>query len=164
VWTCLARSAILAGMKIWISFALLAAACGSKAPAAATSPGEGSAVAVVLPDVPFDDLDHEQRIEFMKQKVVPVMKPIFQKHDAKEFAEFGCPTCHGKSAETGKFEMPNPDLPKLHLGDLSKHEKDDVEWMSTEVLPTMAKIIGEALATETTKGFNCLECHTPAAP
>ena len=42
---------------------------------------------VALPDLPFDKLEHDQRIEFMKQKVMPVMKPIFQNHDAKDFAE-----------------------------------------------------------------------------
>jgi mono/diheme cytochrome c family protein len=148
------------GMKA--SFRLLAvlfaAACGSKSPAPAAPAGEAE---VVLPDVAFDKLDHEQRIAFMKQKVMPAMTPIFQHHDPKDFAEFGCKTCHGPDAKERKFEMPNPGLPKLNFKDLSKFKKEDLEWMGKEVMPTMAKLLGEEPYSDANpKGFGCLECHT----
>lgn len=71
---------------------LLAAACGAKAaPAPTTTATEEKQV--TLPEgVSFDQLDQDQRVELMKQKVVPAMKPIFQNHDAKKFAELGCKT------------------------------------------------------------------------
>jgi hypothetical protein len=157
------RSFILAAMKLFAAAVLLTAACGSK-PTTPTTPtgGEGSA-AMVLPDVPFDKLDHEQREEFMKQKVVPVMKPLFVNHDPKDFAqtEFGCQTCHGEQVKDDHFDMPNPKLPKLNLKDLSKFKTEDVEWMGKEILPAMAKILNEPVASEANpKGFGCLECHT----
>ena len=116
---------------------------------------------MALPDVPFDQLDHDQRIEFMKQKVVPEMKRIFQSHDASDFAGFGCVTCHGDQAKEGHFDMPNPKLPKLNFGDMSKFKKEDVEWMEKEVKPAMARILGvPEYSKDNPKGFGCPACHT----
>ncbi|HEU4729905.1 MAG TPA: hypothetical protein VFT22_18540 [Kofleriaceae bacterium] len=147
-------------MKLAVVCAVLCAACGSKPPSDTTpKPAEGAVV--VLPDVPFDQLDQDQRKEFMKQKVVPQMKVIFQNHDAKDFAGFGCKTCHGEEAKDGHFDMPNPKLPKLNFKDMSKYKKADLEWMNKEVEPTMAKILGMPVySKENPKGFGCLNCHT----
>jgi len=142
---------------------LLVAACGSSTvkPTEPVAAATQEPAQVVLPDgVPFEKLDQEQRIEFMKQKVVPVMKPIFQNHDATKYAEFGCVTCHGEQAKQGHFDMPSPHLPKLDFKDMSKFEKEDLEWMGTQVKPTMAKLLGEPEYTpETPTGFGCLHCH-----
>jgi hypothetical protein len=142
------------------------AACGGKSAPPTTTP-EASKVQEppkALPDVPFDQLDQDQRAQFMKEKVVPAMKPVFQNHDPKAYAEFGCQTCHGKEAAKGHFDMPNPDLPKIGKStDWSKLKKEDLEWMKTEVKPTMAKVLKEPeWSPETPKGFGCVECH-PAA-
>lgn len=146
---------------------VFAAACGSKSSTENTTPIDPNADSgnadVVLPDVPFDQLDHDQQIEFMKTKVMPTMGPIFKNHDAKEFAEFGCKTCHGPGAEKGEFVMPNSDLPVLDFKDTSKYEKADLEWMSNEVKPTMAKLLGEPeYSQENPTGFGCGNCHTIA--
>ena len=115
-----------------------------------------------LPDLPFDKLDRDQRIEFMKQKVMPAMKASFQNHDATDFAGFGCVTCHGEQAKEGHFDMPNPKLPKLNFNDMSSFKKEDLEWMQKEVWPTMGKILDLPLhSKENPKGFGCLACHTP---
>jgi mono/diheme cytochrome c family protein len=150
---------ILLRMKASLALVLiLAAACGSKSPTPATPGGEAQ---VALPDVPFDRLDHEQRIAFMKQKVMPAMTPIFKNHDPKDFAEFGCTTCHGPGAKDGHFDMPNAGLPKLDFQHLDKFKQADLEWMGKEVMPTMAKLLGQEPYSEANpKGFGCLECHT----
>jgi len=149
-------------MRLLVAVVLVASACGSKSPSSSTMPGgEGDSAAVALPDVPFEQLDQDQRAEFMKQKVVPVMKPLFQSHDAKDFAEFGCQTCHGAQAKDGHFDMPNPKLPKLNFNDLSKFKKEDLEWMHNDIEPTMGKILNKPLySKENPKGFGCLACHT----
>lgn len=141
---------------------LFAAACGSSKPAetTTTTPVTEKPAEVVLPDVAFDQLDHDQKIEFMKHKVVPTMAPIFKNHDPQEFAEFGCVTCHGKQAKDGHFDMPSTDLPKLNFKDMSKFKKEDLEWMGKEVKPAMAKLLGEAEYTpENPTGFGCQDCH-----
>lgn len=144
-------------MRALLAAALVLAACGSKAPA--TTP-PGGAADVALPDVPFDKLDHEQRIAFMKQKVVPAMKPVFQNHDPKDFAEFGCQTCHGAQAKEGHFDMPNPGLPKLDFKHMERYTRASLEWMGKEVMPTMARTLGREPYSETNpSGFGCLACH-----
>lgn len=140
---------------------VLAAACGGKSAAPASSAPAPAA----LPDVPFAKLDHGQRIEFMKQKVVPAMQPVFQKHDAKRYAEFGCITCHGEQAKEGHFDMPNPGLPKIGVSQefYAKFKPEDLQWMGQDVLPTMAKLLGEEPSfTEPAPkvGFGCAGCHT----
>jgi hypothetical protein len=153
-------------MKLVVVAIALSVACGSKPPAdtTPTTPKPTAGAAVVLPDVPFDKLDHDQRIEFMKQKVLPQMKVVFQNHDPKHFAEFGCKTCHGDQAKDGHFDMPNAKLPKLNFNDMSKFKKEDIEWMGKEVMPTMANILGQPVySKENPKGFGCLECHTQEA-
>ena len=160
-------------MKLIATILVIAAACGGTPATTSTTPKEpeagakegeaakaGEAATVELPDVPFDKLEHDQRIAFMKQKVVPAMRPIFQNHDSK-YAKFGCQTCHGEQAKEGHFDMPNPKLPKLNFTDMSKFKKEDIEWMKTEVMPTMGKILQLPLhSQENPKGFGCLNCHT----
>jgi hypothetical protein len=149
-------------MKLLVAGLVLAAACGSKSPSAATTPEAGGGTAVAaLPDVPWEKLDHAQRIEFMKQKVVPTMKPIFQAHDANDFADFGCQTCHGDGAKEGHFDMPNPRLPKLNFQDMSKFKKADLQWMDKQVEPTMARMLGlPPYSKDQPEGFGCPTCHT----
>jgi len=144
---------------VLVTTLLLAACGGASTPAPTTTPAEGATAA--LPNVPFEKLDHDQQIQFMKEKVVPAMKPLFQKHDAAKYAEFGCKTCHGEGAEKGEFEMPFAGLPKLDFADMSKFDKDDLEWMGTVIKPEMAALLGESEYTpENPTGFGCLHCHT----
>jgi hypothetical protein len=134
----------------------VAIGCGRVAPH-----GHAPSATAVLPDVPFAQLDREQRAQFMKDRVVPTMKPLFERHDPKKFAAFGCKTCHGPRAERGDHEMPNEALPVLELADMSKHEQADIEWMSTQIKPTMAKLLREPEHSDANpNGFGCLRCHT----
>jgi mono/diheme cytochrome c family protein len=154
---------MLAAMKFACVLLLVPAlaACGSKS-SSATSPQADNAK-VVLPDVPFDQLDQDQRVEFMKQKVVPAMEPVFKNHDPKEYAEFGCQTCHGKQAAQGHFDMPTTDIPKLSFKDMSKFKPEDLEWMGKEVKPAMAKLLGRPEfdpEKPDPKAFGCQNCHT----
>lgn len=143
----------------YLALILFVAACGSKAPATSTT---AQPTATALPDLPFEQLDHEQRAEFMKQKVMPAMEPIFKNHNPDKFAEFTCVTCHGKQAKDGHFDMPSTELPKLNFKDTSKFKKEDLEWMSTQVKPEMAKLLGLPEfdpANPDPKAFGCQNCH-----
>jgi len=148
-------------MKLFVALVAFSAACGST-PAPATTPPPATEAVVTLPDLPFAELDHGQKVAFMKQKVMPAMKPLFQAHDPKDFAEFKCTTCHGEGAKEGKFEMPNAKLPKLNFADHnSKFKKEDLEWMAKDIMPTMGKILNLPLySPDNPKGFGCLACHT----
>jgi hypothetical protein len=139
------------------------AMAGSDAGSAA---GSGSAMAGSGSDAgeesAFDKLTHDEKVKLMKTKVMPAMKAAFQKFDRKEYANFGCKTCHGKDPQKSKYEMPTPDLPVLDFDKIKAGKVDPkvLEFMSKVVKPEMAKILGEPEMTETQKGFGCLNCHT----
>ena len=155
------RHARIAALLAVASAALLAC---SAPPSSPMGPRRGGGAAVaVLPDVPFAQLDHDQRKQMMHERVVPAMKPLFQQHDATMFSDFGCATCHGDGVADKTFAMPNPKLPELDLADTSHYEARDLEFMSKVVKPTMAKLLGEReFSQENPHGFGCLDCHMPA--
>ncbi|MBA3458854.1 MAG: hypothetical protein H0T46_02755 [Deltaproteobacteria bacterium] len=133
------------------------------APAPTGGSGSGSGSAAPAGEWEFDKLSYEEKRAFMKEKVVPTMKPLFQKFDAKEFASFGCKTCHGKDPQKTKYEMPSPDLAALDFTALEqgKQEPEMAKWMSEVVKPEMAKLLKEEEMTKSNpKGFGCLACHT----
>lgn len=138
---------------------LSAVSCGGSAPAPEAAP-ESSPTAgaepaeVASPDAWSDDLSEEQKIAFMKAKVVPGMAPIFA-----DEADFGCATCHGP-----KYESPQAYLPKLVFkqGNLTAFaEKPEIsKFMAEKVSPEMAKILGKAPYDPAThQGFGCTGCH-----
>jgi hypothetical protein len=160
-----------------IALALFAAACGGKSePAAETTapvteapePAPVEKDATPPEGMAFKDMSHEQRAAFMKQTVVPTMKPLFQEYDAKRFGEFNCKTCHGASVADGSFKMPNPALPILPGPDkfmaFAKDPKNQaaLNFMAGKVKPTMAKLLQKPeFDPKTNQGeFGCHACHT----
>lgn len=142
------RGLLLAGGML---AAVAGASCSQQG---ATAPGE-------RPD--WHQMSFGQKKEHMKQVVVPTMKPIFQGIDAQEFAEFGCETCHGKSARSGRYDMPAADLPPLSA-DLSEEKANHpqiTKAMMEQVVPEMAKTIDERpYDPKSGQGFGCFDCHT----
>ena len=112
----------------------------------------------------FDKLTHEEQMDFMKKTVVPTMKPVFQKFDAKHYADFGCKTCHGKDPKKTHFKMPNGDLPKLDFEKLKagKQKPEIAKWMGEEIEPGMAKLLQRPVYNPEKPDpgqFGCLGCH-----
>jgi hypothetical protein len=137
------------------------ATAGSGSSASAGS-GSGGGGEVAAGGFDFDKLTHDEKVDFMKKKVMPTMKPLFVKFDGKKFANFNCKTCHGKDADKRKFKMPNPGLPKLDFAALKagKQAPKMAKFMGETVKPEMAKLLQQPEFTETNpKGFGCLECH-----
>jgi hypothetical protein len=134
------------------------AGSGSAVAMAGSGAGSGSAT------WDFDKLTHEEQSEFMKKHVVPTMKPMFQKFDAKHYANFGCKTCHGKDPQKAKFKMPSPDLPKLDFAALKagKQKPQVAKWMGEVVEPEMAKLLQMPVYNPEhpdPSQFGCLGCH-----
>lgn len=127
----------------------------------------GAPVADAAPPAPltWKDMNHDQRLDYMKTVVYPAMKTSFQELDAKHFAKFTCVTCHGEGAKEGNFDMPNPKLPKLDpANNFKKHMAKKaamVTFMTQKVVPGMAQLLNEApYDPATQKGFGCFDCHT----
>ncbi len=133
-----------------LALAVLGAiACGSPVPPRARP----TRAIALLPDTAFADLDHDQRALLMKTHVLPVLTPVFQRHDRTKFAIVDCKTCHAER----NWEMPNRELVVLDLEDLSAHEPADVEWMKTEIVPAMRQVLRDPT-------LRCGRCHPVAGP
>lgn len=135
------------------------------------------------PEVAWKDLTYVQQREYMKKVVMPKMKPVFQKFDAKTFHDFTCETCHGKGATDRKYKMPSPDIkplpntPEAFQAKL-KAEPSWPKWtkfMAGEVEPGMAALLGIPAFNPQKpdkSAFSCAGCHkleataaaAPAAP
>ncbi|MBX5484072.1 MAG: hypothetical protein IRZ16_19785 [Myxococcaceae bacterium] len=120
------------------------------------------------PQVAWKDMTPEQRGRFMKAKVMPKMKPIFQAFDAKEFADFTCASCHGKNARDRQFHMPNPEIFALPASEeafkpVMEQKPEWVKFMAEQVTPAMAELLGrEPFNPQAPKpdAFSCGACHT----
>ncbi len=126
----------------------------SAAPAGPAAPGA----------LAWKDMNHDQRLDFMKTTVMPKMKAEFAAYDGKRFGSINCSTCHGAGAKEGTFKMPNPKLPKVPndmagFEKLMKEKPEAVKFMS-KIVPMMAEMLGEQpFDPKTGKGFGCHECH-----
>lgn len=132
--------------------------------ASAVASTTASAVASAPPPFDWKGLNKEQRIDHMKKVVMPKMSSVFQGADAKKYADFSCVVCHGPGAKQGKFDMPNPGLPKLTVGDhkkpFAKHKPEIVKFMGEKVVPAMAEALNvPPFNPETKQGFGCGSCH-----
>jgi len=154
----------------WLLCAVLLGGCGGADASAegettdettggeTTTEAEGPALA----DLAWDDVPPDQRGHWMAEVIVPAMGPLFQEHDAEEFAEFGCATCHGETGADVHFEMPNGIAPLVHefVPAMFQSEEPMPVFMTQTVYPRMAELLGEALYDpETRTGFSCFDCH-----
>lgn len=138
--------------------AVLLAACGSSAPKAA-------------PPAPtaWKDMNADQREQYMKDVVMPRAREVFTAFDAK-YADMDCKTCHGRGADDGHFEMPNPDmrpLPSTPDAFMALIAKDaEVQRFTPFMVEKVEPMMGELLQmtvfdprTETGE-LSCSTCHT----
>lgn len=135
------------------------------APAPADAPAAETPAAPPAAKVAWKDMNKDQRIEHMKNVVLPKMKESFAAFDAKEFGAMNCATCHGEGAKEGSFKMPNPKLPKLSMaGGFKKHmdkEPAATKFMMEKVVPDMAGLLDtQPFDPKTNQGFACGNCHT----
>lgn len=105
----------------------------------------------------WQDMDFDQRKEYMTQVVEPEMQAVFQEYDADKYAEFACATCHGDDGEDVDYEMPNGLHPlSFPLNPTSPEEEADIEFMEDEVIVDMAALVDQVPGTN---GFRCTACH-----
>jgi hypothetical protein len=109
---------------------------------------------------PWDDLDEDQRLEFMRELFEPQMREVFQGFDGMEFEEFKCETCHGTDMEEADYAMPNGLIPLDNRGnpaEPSYRAEEMEELMDDEVVP-----LGQELLEQPDAGQNqwgCFACH-----
>ena len=115
------------------------------------------------PYTQWRDKSHDERQGFMAAHVEPNMKKVFQKFDAKAYANFGCETCHGQDMEFVDFKMPNSlyALPlKDTIAEATSYDEKTTKFMQEEVLPAFAKLLFEPpVEPGHAGGVSCFTCH-----
>jgi hypothetical protein len=167
--------------------ALGLAACGGAEPTGATTPAPASpaptaaapsATSTAEPSTPapgaspatpaapppagaFSTFTNEQKLQHMKTVIKPTMGKLFTAFDPKDFADFGCATCHGEKKEDTHKVLPKLTLSGDGFKKLSTAKPAIMKFMAEQVTPTMATAMGEKPFDPVThKGFGCGGCHT----
>lgn len=150
---------------------VLAVGCASDIPASATydEPREAGGdtpplAADMMQPKPlepgaWESLDFDARKQFMREVVMPTMRPLFVEVDEERFASFSCISCHGQGAGDGSFAMPSSNLPALGGPPAEMPDEDQqrvIEFMRSTVKPKMAELLGEA-------ELRCSTCHPSAS-
>jgi hypothetical protein len=162
----MARSSFGLGLSWSLIAAAALLACGGGQPAPATPAEPGAAPAAEgegegAADLKWsDDMPVKDKGVFMKKKVLPAMSKIFKEFDAKEFADFGCKTCHGPQMKPKPVDF----LPELHVKDGKIVEAAEhpelAKFMGEKVTPEMAALFGKPHYDPATgQGFGCGGCH-----
>lgn len=140
------------------------AACKTAPPVAVESEGP----VIGPPQVAWESLTKQQKGRYMKEVVMPEIAPLFTAFDPHEFEKVTCGTCHGPNAKENGYEMPSPaltELPSTQEGwdALSAEKPEAMKFMSEQVRPTMAALLGMHdfdPAKPEAGGFGCTGCHT----
>jgi hypothetical protein len=115
--------------------------------------------ALGAPKVPWKHKTREERMAFMGAHVNPAMKQLFQKYDAQDYADFGCPMCHGSRMEAVDYEMPYGlyELPASDpIAEAKDVDEDLAEFMVKEVSPLMVRLMSR---TDLSPAESCFLCH-----
>ena len=160
----MARSLVL------LSVLVVLTSCGGSSTTEGTAEGGGETgggeTTTETATVAWADMTPEQRGHYMAEVVMPEMTAMFQEHDAEEFADFSCATCHGENAHDVAFHMPNGlhPLNPAEIPAMFGSTDPDLVFMTQRVWPRMAELLGEApYNPETHEGFMCVNCHAVAA-
>jgi hypothetical protein len=107
----------------------------------------------------WQGMDFSARKQFMREMVLPTLRPLFNEFDPDRFASVSCKTCHGSGAATGSFAMPSAEVPALSSQTLANPDPDTqliIDFMRNVIKPKMAELLGEQAA----PGLRCSACHT----
>lgn len=125
--------------------------------------GAIEALGITPPEQPWAEMSHDAREFYMIGKVLPIMKELFNGHDAERFqmATYECETCHGETMHEVNYEMPPmssfrvPAAGTPAYTNMQQIFPEVVAFMEQSVTPTMGTLMGM-------EDYTCQGCH-PAA-
>jgi mono/diheme cytochrome c family protein len=149
---------------IFLGLALVSCGGNAPEPAAPSATNNASPANEATPaqDVPIkwsETLSTTQKIQFMKQSVLPKMSQVFQASDRERYSGFSCKTCHGPNNKDPKEFLPNLTMKEGNLTAFT--EKPTVaKFMHEKVVPEMAALFEQKPYDPSThQGFGCAGCH-----
>ncbi len=110
------------------------------------------------PEQPWSSMNYADREMYMVAYVLPIHSEIFAEHDAGEYAQFTCESCHGEDGAERRYAMPSRYLPSLPPEGSPAWEtaraRNPSAWsfMADQVLPIMRTQLGQPELT-------CFSCH-----
>ncbi len=122
-----------------------------------------SAVYASPDSINWKGMDHDAKLSYMKQVVMPKMRREFTAFDSVQFGNMKCGVCHGDGVKDGSFKMPNPKIFKLPNSreGWAKADPKFLKFMKEVVKPEMASLLGlQPYDMKTKTGFGCGNCHT----
>jgi hypothetical protein len=154
------------GCPFLLAFAVFTSFGCSRAPATPGPTEEAQAKLGGAPQVPWADMNMDQRKDHMKKVVLPRMRELFVEAEGQKHAGAKCTLCHGEGAKDGTYKLPNPDLPRLSTTgtfeeELAEHP-NGTKFMMEKVVPEMARLLGvPPYDAQSQSGFGCFSCHLP---
>lgn len=115
------------------------------------------------PEQPWASMSYADREMYMVAYVLPIHAEIFAEHDAEEYSQFTCESCHGEDGAERRYEMPSRYLPSLPAEGSPEWEaaraRNPEAWsfMAEQVLPTMRTQLGQP-------DLTCFSCHQRVGP
>ena len=128
------------------------------------APEESSGANGAVDESFFDSMAFDERKTFMKDVVMPGMKPLF----VEEHPDFSCVSCHGDDMISVNYVMPNT-LDPLNPAAMPFESEDEqmrsmAMFMKNKVVPEMAGLLRKSpYNPETQSGFGCFNCHATAS-
>lgn len=113
------------------------------------------------PEQPWSSMSYADREMYMVAYVLPIHAEIFAEHDAEEYSQFTCESCHGDDGAERRYAMPSRYLPPLPAegspaweAARARHPRD-WSFMTDQVLPAIRTQLGQPELT-------CFSCHPHA--
>lgn len=123
--------------------------------------GTGSArelLGIQGPEQPWESMSHADQEMYMVAYVLPIHAELFKEHDAEEYSQFDCASCHGDDGPARNYAMPSRYLPSLPAEGSPQwnaaRARNPGAWtfMEEQVLPVMRTQLGQPEMT-------CYACH-----
>ena len=107
------------------------------------------------------DMTRKERMNIMGTQVMPKMKEAFAGHDADNWGDLKCQSCHGDDMKEVDFKMPNAVTP-LGPDPIASGKEMDAEvtkFMAEVVMVQMGEMMNLEVQADGLGPMGCFSCH-----
>jgi hypothetical protein len=109
----------------------------------------------------WGDMTRKERMNIMGTQVMPKMKEAFAAHDADNWGDLKCQSCHGDDMKEVDFKMPNA-LTPLGADPIASGKDMDEEvtkFMAEVVMVQMGEMMNLEVQEDGLGPMGCFSCH-----